>query len=93
VSKQKPSSTSVFAAETASQRRESASKRRATAFSPPAVFSIRTGTSDSSISRVRSQRATPSETPSSACPAWTITAAAPTSAAASQVCCRILRDP
>ena len=58
----------------ASQSRASASKRRATAFSPPAVFSISTGTSDSSISSVRGQRPTPSAIPSSAWPAWTITA-------------------
>ena len=35
----------------------------------------------------------PSAMSSSAWPPWTITAAAPTSAAASQVCCRILREP
>jgi hypothetical protein len=39
VSKQKPISTSVSAPATSSQSRASASKRRATAWSPPAVFS------------------------------------------------------
>ena len=66
VSKQKPSSTPWSVAAIASQSRASASKRRATAFSPPAVFSMNTGTSVSSISSVRGQRPTPSSSPSSA---------------------------
>ena len=93
VSKQKPISTLVSAASTASQSFASASKRRATALSPPAVFSRYTGTSDSSISSVRVQRPTPSSIPSSAWPGWTITASAPIAAAASQVWVRIFREP
>ncbi len=45
MSKQNPSSKAVFVPEIPSQSRARASKRRPTAFSPPAVFSISRGTS------------------------------------------------
>jgi hypothetical protein len=93
VSKQKPIRVEPGCPPIVSHKPARASKRRATAFSPPAVFSISSGTPLESFSRVPAQRANPASIPSSAYPGWTITASAPTSAAASQVCWRIFRDP
>jgi hypothetical protein len=69
------------------------SKWRAIAWSPPAVFSRYTGTSVVRESSALTHRSNPaSMSLSSACPPWTMTAVAPTSAAASHVSCRIFRD-
>src|SRR5664279_4281333 len=78
----------------ASHSRAIASSRRAIAWSPPAVFSMSTGTFWSSRSNVLRQLSKPvaGSSAASTWPPCTISAAAPTSAARSTFCCSSLRD-
>ena len=94
VSKQKPRSTPVVGvADRLPEPRQRVEAPRDGVVAAGGVLDAARGTSVSSISSERSQRPGPSAMSSSAWPPWTITAAAPTSEAASQVCWRILREP
>ena len=82
VSRQKPASYPPIT----SHSRASASNRRAHALSPPAVFSISSGTAkppdSAAYANVLRQLSKPTATsPLSTCPPWTISPRAPTAAA------------